>query len=46
MILVDSNVLIDLIQNDAKWADWSEAQVRRLRSKDATYFPTVPLIFP
>ena len=34
MILVDSNVLIDLIQNDAKWADWSEAQLRRLRSKE------------
>ena len=34
MILVDSGVLIDLIQNDVKWADWSEAQLRRLRTKE------------
>ena len=41
MILVDSNVLIDLIQNDAKWADWSEAQLRRLRSKEKLAINTV-----
>ena len=26
-VLVDSNVLIDVIDNDPKWADWSEAQL-------------------
>ncbi len=26
-VLIDSNVLIDVIDNDPKWADWSEAQL-------------------
>ena len=29
-VLVDSNVLIDVIDNDPKWADWSEAQLAPL----------------
>lgn len=32
MILVDSNVLIDVMQNDAAWADWSAAQLQRARA--------------
>lgn len=28
MILVDTNVLVDVFQNDAEWADWSIAQLR------------------
>ena len=28
MILVDTNVLVDLLQNDPQWADWSIAQMR------------------
>ena len=27
MVLVDSNVLIDLFTNDPSWADWSEQQL-------------------
>ncbi len=29
-VLIDSNVLIDVIDNDPKWADWSEAQLAPL----------------
>ena len=28
MLLVDTNVLVDVLQNDAEWADWSIAQLR------------------
>ena len=28
MLLVDTNVLVDVLQNDAQWADWSIAQLR------------------
>ena len=29
MILVDSNVIIDVLGNDAQWASWSIAQLRQ-----------------
>lgn len=32
MILVDSNVLIDVIQDDPVWADWSAGQLQRART--------------
>lgn len=28
MILVDTNVLVDILQDDASWAEWSTAQLR------------------
>lgn len=28
MLLVDTNVLVDVLQNDPQWADWSIAQMR------------------
>jgi len=28
MILVDTNVLVDVLQDDAEWAEWSTAQLR------------------
>lgn len=28
MLLVDTNVLIDVLEDDAQWADWSLAQLR------------------
>lgn len=28
MILVDTNVLVDLVQDDRNWADWSVGQLR------------------
>jgi predicted nucleic acid-binding protein len=28
MLLVDTNVLVDVFQNDPQWADWSIAQMR------------------
>jgi predicted nucleic acid-binding protein len=30
MIVVDSNVLIDIFNRDPQWSDWSRAQVQRL----------------
>lgn len=33
MILVDSNVWIDLIQEDPVWLDWSLTQVQRVRAQ-------------
>jgi|SRR6202521_1979790 len=27
MVLVDTNVLLDVLQNDAKWASWSQGQL-------------------
>ena len=34
MILVDSNVLIDLMRNDPRWADWSLQQLRLAKAQD------------
>lgn len=28
MLLVDTNVLVDVLQNDPRWADWSITQMR------------------
>jgi predicted nucleic acid-binding protein len=28
MVLVDTNVLVDVLQNDPQWAEWSIAQMR------------------
>jgi predicted nucleic acid-binding protein len=28
MLLVDTNVLVDVLQNDTPWADWSTVQMR------------------
>ncbi len=28
MLMVDTNVLVDVLQNDPEWADWSTAQMR------------------
>lgn len=28
MLLVDTNVLVDVLEDDAKWADWSISQLR------------------
>ena len=33
MILVDSNIWIDLIQKDAVWLDWSLAEVQKVRAQ-------------
>ena len=34
MILVDSNVLIDLVTADPVWADWSRRQLNRMSIED------------
>ena len=34
MILVDSNIWIDLIQKDSVWLDWSLAQVQQVRAQN------------
>jgi len=35
MLLVDTNVLVDVLQNDPQWADWSIAQMRAQSSLHA-----------
>ena len=35
MLLVDTNVLVDVLQNDPQWADWSIAQLRAQSSLHA-----------
>ena len=35
MLLVDTNVLVDIPQNDPQWADWSIAQMRAQASLHA-----------
>ena len=35
MLLVDTNVLVDILQNDPQWADWSIAQMRAQASLHA-----------
>jgi predicted nucleic acid-binding protein len=30
VILVDTNVLVDLLEDDPEWADWSTARMREL----------------
>ena len=32
MVLVDTDVLVDVLQDDPQWADWSIAQMRALAS--------------
>ena len=35
MILIDTSVLLDVLQNDARWADWSEAALESAASRDS-----------
>jgi predicted nucleic acid-binding protein len=35
MLLVDTNILVDVLQNDPQWADWSIAQMRAQSSLHA-----------
>ena len=41
-IIVDTNVVIDIISNDAEWVSWSA----EVLSRYPTCFPSVPLISP
>jgi predicted nucleic acid-binding protein len=41
MILVDTNVLIDLIQDDPQWADWSEEQLMKAQKKGPLFINAV-----
>jgi predicted nucleic acid-binding protein len=34
MILVDSNVLLDVVEDDPRWADWSQAQLEAASLND------------
>jgi predicted nucleic acid-binding protein len=34
MVLVDTNVLLDVLQNDAKWAAWSQDQLDAVATTD------------
>ena len=35
MILVDTNVLLDVLQNDPQWADWSQGQLESASLTDS-----------
>lgn len=41
MILIDSNVLIDIIEDDPDWADWSEATLNRAQQSGEVAFNAV-----
>jgi predicted nucleic acid-binding protein len=35
VVLVDTNVLLDVLQNDPKWADWSQGQLESASLTDS-----------
>jgi predicted nucleic acid-binding protein len=35
MVLVDTNVLLDVLQNDPKWAEWSQGELETASLKDS-----------
>lgn len=35
MVLVDTNVLLDVLQNDPQWADWSQGQLESASLSDS-----------
>jgi predicted nucleic acid-binding protein len=39
--LVDTNVLIDLIENDPQWTEWSEVQLLKASAKGALFINAV-----
>ncbi|ABS64203.1 PilT protein domain protein [Parvibaculum lavamentivorans DS-1] len=41
MILVDTNVLLDLVQDDPNWADWSQHQLEVAAARDRLAINTV-----
>ncbi len=41
MILVDTNVLIDLVQDDPQWADWSEEQLTKAQKQGPLFINAV-----
>ncbi len=41
MTLVDSNVLIDLVQDQAQWANWSETQLFEAQKAGSLYINAV-----
>lgn len=41
MILIDSNILIDIIEDDPVWADWSEAALNHAQQRGAVAFNAV-----
>jgi predicted nucleic acid-binding protein len=41
MTLVDTNVLIDLVQDDPQWADWSEEQLLKAHKKGPLFINVV-----
>jgi predicted nucleic acid-binding protein len=43
VVLADSNVLLDVIQDDPQWADWSATQIERLA--DAGELAINPIVF-
>jgi predicted nucleic acid-binding protein len=35
VVLVDTNVLLDVLENDPQWAEWSQAQLERVSLTDS-----------
>ena len=40
-ILVDSSVILDLVTDDSRWANWSEAQLERFRFRGALWINAI-----
>ncbi|MFH0788899.1 MAG: type II toxin-antitoxin system VapC family toxin [Pseudomonadota bacterium] len=40
-ILVDSNIILDLFQNDPKWADWSETTLEKYSQQAVLYINSI-----
>jgi predicted nucleic acid-binding protein len=40
-ILVDSNVILDVFEDDPEWADWSEAQLEHFGNSNLLYINSI-----
>jgi len=40
-VLVDSNVILDVFLNDAKWADWSESKLEECSNHSPLYINSI-----
>lgn len=43
VVLIDSNILLDIITSDSQWADWSEARLREADERGSAVID--PLIY-
>ena len=46
MILVDTNILLDLVTDDANWAAWSQQQLDHAAAREEVAINGIVLIAP